>query len=172
MTTLTTVGLGDYHPVQNIEYVVGAFMLLFGVLIFSYFMMILIGLMFKYKKHVNDFDKGDELAHFIGTLSRFNYNEDINMTTKKSIEKYFDYRWNNYKNQAFSEAEDLTLLDQMPDSFKLEIFTKFAYPDFLVSFKRFFDVLNPDYPLYSMNEITQKEVLRTNVYFKWTNEVY
>jgi len=56
MTTLTTVGLGDYHPVQNIEYVVGAFMLLFGVLIFANFMMILMGLMFKYKTHVSDFD--------------------------------------------------------------------------------------------------------------------
>ena len=56
MTSLTTVGLGDWHPVQNIEYVVGAFMLLFGVLIFSNFMNIFMDLIFKYKNHVSDFD--------------------------------------------------------------------------------------------------------------------
>ena len=56
MTSLTTVGLGDYHPVQNIEYVCGALMLLFGVLIFSNFMNIFMDLIFKYKIHVSDFD--------------------------------------------------------------------------------------------------------------------
>ena len=56
MTSLTTVGLGDFHPTQNIEYVIGAFMLLFGVLIFSNFMNIFMDLIFKYKVHVSDFD--------------------------------------------------------------------------------------------------------------------
>jgi hypothetical protein len=59
MTSLTTVGLGDYHPVQNIEYVFGAFMLLFGVLIFSNFMNIFMDLIFKYKIHVGDFEQGE-----------------------------------------------------------------------------------------------------------------
>lgn len=115
MTSLTTVGLGDYHPVQNIEYVVGAFMLLFGVLIFSNFMNIFMDLIFKYKTHVSDFDEGDELAKFIGTLNRFNYNEDIKIETKEWLENYFNYRWNNYKNKAFTTEEDLAILEQLPN---------------------------------------------------------
>jgi len=34
-TTLSTVGLGDFHPVNNIERMFGALILLFGVLITS-----------------------------------------------------------------------------------------------------------------------------------------
>jgi hypothetical protein len=78
MTSLTTVGLGDYHPVQNLEYICCAFMLLFGVLVFSYFMNVFMELIFKYNAHVSDFDEGEVLLKFLGTLNRFNYNEDIN----------------------------------------------------------------------------------------------
>ena len=37
-TSLSTVGFGDYYPISDEERIVGAFMLLFGVAIFSYFM--------------------------------------------------------------------------------------------------------------------------------------
>ena len=39
-TSLSTVGFGDYHPRGDIERVFGAFMLLFGVAIFSYILSI------------------------------------------------------------------------------------------------------------------------------------
>ena len=76
-------------------------MLLFGVLIFSNFMNIFMDLIFKYKVHVSDFDEGEELVKFMGTLKRFNNNEDINTETRHWLEVYFDYRWNNFKNKAF-----------------------------------------------------------------------
>jgi hypothetical protein len=34
-TSLSTVGLGDYHPRSNAERIVGAFMMLFGAMITS-----------------------------------------------------------------------------------------------------------------------------------------
>ena len=37
-TSLSTVGLGDYHPRSDGERIIAAFMLLFGVAIFSYIM--------------------------------------------------------------------------------------------------------------------------------------
>ena len=37
-TSLSTVGLGDYHPRSNIERLIGALLLLFGVAITSYIM--------------------------------------------------------------------------------------------------------------------------------------
>ena len=123
MTSLTTVGLGDYHPVQNIEYVVGAFMLLFGVLIFSNFMNIFMDLIMNYKVHHGDFDEGDELVKFIGTLKRFNHNEDINTSTREWIENYFNYRWNNYKNKAFEDPIDIAILDELPVEIRLSLFT-------------------------------------------------
>ena len=38
MTSLSTVGFGDYYPVSDMERLCCAFMLLFGVALFSLFM--------------------------------------------------------------------------------------------------------------------------------------
>lgn len=37
-TSLSTVGLGDYHPRSDLERAIGAFALLFGVTVTSYVM--------------------------------------------------------------------------------------------------------------------------------------
>jgi hypothetical protein len=37
-STLATVGYGDYHPVSNAEMMVGSFIILFGVAVFSFIM--------------------------------------------------------------------------------------------------------------------------------------
>jgi voltage-gated potassium channel len=38
LTTLTTVGFGDYYPVSNTERLIGSFMLLFGVMTSNFIM--------------------------------------------------------------------------------------------------------------------------------------
>ena len=38
LTTLTTVGFGDYYPISDIERLVGSFMLLFGVMTSNFIM--------------------------------------------------------------------------------------------------------------------------------------
>ncbi len=50
-TSLTTVGFGDYHPWNNYERLLCAFILLFGVAIFSYIMNIFIDLLGQYNDH-------------------------------------------------------------------------------------------------------------------------
>ena len=47
-TTLSTTGLGDYYPVSDIERLVGAFILLIGVAIFSYIMGELLTMLIKF----------------------------------------------------------------------------------------------------------------------------
>ena len=39
MTTLSTIGFGDYYPVNDFERLFGSLILLFGVAVFSYIMM-------------------------------------------------------------------------------------------------------------------------------------
>jgi len=48
-TSLTTVGLGDITPKSNIERVIIAFALLYGVTIFSYFLGDLGNMIFVYR---------------------------------------------------------------------------------------------------------------------------
>ena len=38
LTTLTTVGFGDYYPISDTERLVGSFMLLFGVMTSNFIM--------------------------------------------------------------------------------------------------------------------------------------
>lgn len=46
-TTLSTTGLGDFYPVSDIERLVGAFLLLIGVALFSYIMGELLSMLVK-----------------------------------------------------------------------------------------------------------------------------
>lgn len=63
-TSLSTVGFGDYHPRGDIERVVGAFILLIGVAIFTYIISIFKDIM----KQISDFNAdshdGDNLNRF------------------------------------------------------------------------------------------------------------
>ena len=59
-TSLTTIGLGDFHPKANLERGVCAFMLLFGVMLFSLISSNLIEIILKfrrYREEVGDFEK-------------------------------------------------------------------------------------------------------------------
>ena len=71
-TSLTTVGFGDFYPISDQEQLFAAFMLLFGVLIFSYIMNEYIALIDNYKEHIAEYDEGDNLRKFFGMLKHFN----------------------------------------------------------------------------------------------------
>jgi amino acid permease len=58
-TSLSTVGFGDYEPVSDAERLVGAFVLLFGVAIFSYIMGIFIEILDQFRNMNEDYDQGD-----------------------------------------------------------------------------------------------------------------
>ena len=56
MTSLSTVGLGDYYPISDEERIIYSFVLLFGVMLFSIFMGQLIDMIYKYKKLDEEFN--------------------------------------------------------------------------------------------------------------------
>ena len=101
LTSLSTIGFGDFVPQNSIERVVCSFILLFGVAIFSYIMNCLLELVNQYNHHVGDFDDGDELNRFFGTLTKFNKNKALDQSFMNKYEEYFNFRWTNFKNQAF-----------------------------------------------------------------------
>ena len=72
-TSFTTVGLGDYYPVNNTERIVVAFILFFGVMLTSVIMENFSQMI----KQIKDFNRGyensDDLNLFFGTLKRVNH---------------------------------------------------------------------------------------------------
>jgi hypothetical protein len=101
-TSLSTVGFGDYHPRSDMERLIGAFILMFGVAIFSYIMGIFINIVDTLKTYNEDPDYGSELYRFFGTIKKFNNNQKLDVKLRNEIEEYFDYRWSHDKNSALT----------------------------------------------------------------------
>ena len=110
-TSLSTVGFGDYHPRSNIERVVCAFILLFGVAIFSYIMGNFITILDQYQKFNEELEDGENLGKFFGTLKKFNNQTPFNLELKREIESFFDYKWTTDKNMAFKDDQDKSIFE-------------------------------------------------------------
>lgn len=77
ITSLSTVGFGDYVPRSNAERAVGSFMLLCGVACFSYIMGNLMDILANFMEYNKDIEDGNNLSRFFGTIQQFNNNEPI-----------------------------------------------------------------------------------------------
>ena len=93
ITSLSTVGFGDFCPRSDLERALGAIMLLFGVAIFSIFMGKFIEMMNQINQFNETLDDGDSLSRFFGTIEHFNHNKPINIELKRKIESHFNYKW-------------------------------------------------------------------------------
>lgn len=71
-TSLSTVGFGDYHPRGNIERMIGAFILLGGVAIFSLIMGNFIEILQEFQKFNEDISDGDSLTQFFLAIKYLN----------------------------------------------------------------------------------------------------
>lgn len=104
-TTLSTIGFGDYVPKNDQERVFISITLLFGVAIFSSVMQLFRDIMIDFGNLDNDFDEADRLSDFFTLLRRYNYDKEINYSTKLNIENYFKFKWNTDKNNAIVSEE-------------------------------------------------------------------
>ena len=93
ITSLSTVGFGDFCPRSDLERALGALMLLFGVAIFSLCMGNFIEMVGQINEFNQTLDDGDSLARFFGVMHRFNHNRPFNIELKRKIEKHFNYKW-------------------------------------------------------------------------------
>ena len=111
LTSLSTVGFGDFHPRANSERIICAVILVLGVMIFSYIMGNFIAMIDSYKALNAEPDDGDELSRFFGLMKRYTKNKDINQDLKKSIEDYFHYRWLENRMGAIDDDQEKALLE-------------------------------------------------------------
>jgi len=113
-TSLTTVGFGDYNPRSDAERIFIAFGLMFGVAIFSYVMGQFIQVVDTFSAFNQVGEEGDELARFFGVLLHFNNYEEYDLSKKRQIEHYFDYRWDQDKYKVINPTKDQNFLEQCP----------------------------------------------------------
>lgn len=130
-TSLSTVGFGDFHPVNDSERLLCSGLLLFGVAIFSYIMGIFIEILEEFKRLNEGLDEGDSLSRFFLILQKFNSAKPINHHFQVSLQAHFDYRWDNDKTIALHTSEAQSILLQLPDVLENKIYVSFLFTDFL-----------------------------------------
>ena len=100
LTTLSTIGFGDFAPKSVYEKLIIAFVMLFGVVVFSYIMGNLIEIML----NINNLDlKPDhkELTKWIALLSKFNDGAKLPKSLVSKIEDHFEFYWEKNPLAAF-----------------------------------------------------------------------
>lgn len=113
LTTLSTIGYGDLSPVSIQERLLGAFILLIGVAVFSFIMGEFIEILMTYKSR---FVVGQpkDLSKWIALLSRFNNGNPLNKEIISKIEDHFEYSWNCNRLNAVNTERDLQFMSELP----------------------------------------------------------
>lgn len=100
-TTMSTIGFGDFSPRSNEERMVGSFLLLLGVAIFSYILGILLTLIMDFKALVEPQADDAQLAMFFTAFQKFNNKRPLSLELQNTMRNHFLRRWELDKNLGF-----------------------------------------------------------------------
>lgn len=95
LTTLATVGYGDYYPVSDMERMLAVFLMLCGVAFFSYIMGSFIEIIANYRKKMGVIDQIGDLHNWLNLLTRYNNNKPLSKSLTNQIERHFSFYWTN-----------------------------------------------------------------------------
>lgn len=116
LTTLSTVGYGDYYPVSILEKIVGSIIMFCGVTFFSIIMNEFIGIILELKG-TNQTDDEKNLNKWMLLLRRFNHGgKALNKKIRDDINKHFAYFWANNRTATLLEKKDF--FDALPRDIK------------------------------------------------------
>ena len=113
ITTLSTIGFGDFSPVNTNERIMAAFILMGGVSIFSFIMGQFIEILINYKS-LWVVGQHQDLSKWIALLSRFNNGNPLNKELITKIEDFFNYYWENNPLGAVNSEADVRFMIELP----------------------------------------------------------
>lgn len=85
-----------------------------------------------------DLDCDEELTRFFGVIQHFNGNQPFDEGLKQQIEEYQRYKWENDKNQAFSQDQDLAIYSELPEEIQFRLHREFLFQNFVKTHKAYF----------------------------------
>ena len=136
LTTLTTVGFGDYVAQNSYEEVFGIVIMLLGVAVFSYVMSSFTDQISIYNETFGSLDKGSLLQNWLHLLNQYSRNKPFKIKLVKDIDTHFRFFWKNDringvdKNNLFLTQLPKNIKLKLIDFFWLDLYTKFS-PFFL-----------------------------------------
>ena len=105
LTTLSSVGFGDLVPKSNVERVVGSFIMLLGVAMFSYVQNVFFRMAFRLKDFNQDYDDFYLFQNFVNVMAKFNQGP-IQKELREKMLRNMQYIWDNSKNFCIHEDHD------------------------------------------------------------------
>jgi hypothetical protein len=135
LTTLTTVGYGDYVAQNNAERIFAIFIMLLGVAVFSYVMGSFTDLISNYEKKLGSRDRSADLHNWLSLLSKFSKNKHLDINLVKKIDSHFVYFWKHDRNYDLSKKD--SYLSSLPKALKLKVM-EFLWADIFNAFNNFF----------------------------------
>jgi hypothetical protein len=136
LTTLSTVGYGDFLPQNHAEKLLMSFVLLIGVTIFSLIMNKLMDVMKDFKDiGYTEGCNPRDLAKWVGLLAKINNGVPLRKDLVTSIEDFFDFYWANDRMRTLKSEADQRITNELQDTFVQQILMEFLYVDFLYIFK-------------------------------------
>jgi len=104
LTTLSTIGYGDYSAKSSQEKFILGFIMMFGVTVFSYIMGNLIEILAAFSSLELAHDHRD-LTKWIALLSKLSGGKKLKKSLVTKIEEHFEFYWNNNPLDAFMVSE-------------------------------------------------------------------
>lgn len=153
LTTLSTVGYGDFYPVSILEKIIGSLIMFCGVTFFTLLMDEFKGIILEWNgDYISDNERN--LNKWMLLLRRFNNRgKPLPIKIREDVERHFNYYWSNNRTQALLEKKEY--FDALPRNIKRDLMQKYTYQDILTEkyFQGFFDngeAMDPDF-LYDIS---------------------
>ena len=129
LTTLSTVGYGDYYPVSILEKIVGSLIMFCGVTFFSLLMEEFKAIILEWKgDYISDNERN--LNKWMLLLRRFNNRgKPLSFKIREDLERHFNYYWDNNRTSALLEKKEY--FDALPRNIKRDLMQKYTYQDIL-----------------------------------------
>jgi hypothetical protein len=99
LTTLSTVGYGDYYPISSLERIIAVIIMLGGVAFFSYIIGNFIEIISNTKMGTSD--RSADLNNWLIQLQRYNKDQHLPKLLTTQIEQHFSYYWANDRLSCF-----------------------------------------------------------------------
>ena len=133
LTTLSTVGYGDYYPYSIAEKIVGSMIQIIGVTLFSIVMNAFIKVVMTFKD-ASFRDNEERLQRWLLLIKKircqpFGEGKDIPMELKEEIETHFRYFWENDRTAVLLEKKEY--FDSIPFKIQDHIMCQFLFEDIL-----------------------------------------
>lgn len=103
------------------ERIIGSFVILFGIAIFSIIMGNFIEMLMEFKVVTAENEDNTNLSKWFGLLARFNKGRPLTRELSLKIETYFDYYWAQDRNYGMKGETDQRFLSELPKNIRINV---------------------------------------------------